>query len=359
MSQVLSSRSRSFENRTLSTFEFWPGWVFYTPVVLYWLAMGVRYRSFCLPTAANPHVETGGLCGESKSSILDQVQPAQRRWIAPYVKLGVGLDAEDVIRRRLLDERLAFPLVAKPDVGCHGDGVRLVHRAEQLKSLLPLYPKGSTLLLQQLVDLPGEAGVFYVRLPGQPARITSLTLKHAPFVTGNGHSTLRELILSAERTREVAHLYLGRLADKLDVVLPAGEPFRLVFTGNHCKGSVFRDGRSEITLQLTRRMDEICGSMPDFHFGRVDLRFRDSASLRRGEDFRIIEINGVGSEATHIWDPSTTLFDAYKTQFEHYGFAFRIGDHMRRSGHRPSTPWSLLQAWRRQSKLLASYPTSD
>ena len=359
MSQVLSSRSPSFVDRTLSPFEFWPGWMFYTPVVLYWLAMGVRYRSFCLPTAANPHVETGGLCGESKSSILDQVQPAQRRWIAPYIKVTVGHVDEDLLRRRLAAEHITFPLVAKPDIGCHGDGVRLVHRPEQLAQALLLYPKDSVVLLQKLIDHPGEAGVFYVKVPGQPARITSLTLKHAPFVTGNGRSTLRELILAGERTREIADLYFGRLAGKLDDVLAAGEAFRLVFTGNHCKGSVFRDGRAEITSPLTRRIDEICGSMPDFHFGRVDLRFRDTASLRRGEDFSIIEINGVGSEATHIWDPSTTLVDAYRTQFEHYGLAFRIGDQMRRSGHRPSSPLALLRAWRRQSRMLASYPISD
>ena len=57
----------------LSFFEFWPGWIFYTPVVMHWLMLGLRYGDFSLPTAANPNITTGGLCGESKLSILSQI----------------------------------------------------------------------------------------------------------------------------------------------------------------------------------------------------------------------------------------------------------------------------------------------
>ena len=81
--------------------------------------------------------------------------------------------------------------------------------------------------------------------------------------------------------------------------------------------------------------------------------------MRAGEGFRIIEINGVGSEATHIWDPRTTLVDAYRAQFSHYAEAFRIGAEMRRRGHRATGPLALLALWRRQSRLIASYPMND
>ena len=62
----------------VSFFEFWPGWLFYTPVVAHWIALGLRYGDLSLPTAANPHIEVGGLCGESKREILDQVAGAER-----------------------------------------------------------------------------------------------------------------------------------------------------------------------------------------------------------------------------------------------------------------------------------------
>ena len=65
--------------RPLSFFEFWPGWLFYTPVVMHWMLLGLRHGDFSPPTAANPHITTGGLCGESKLAILSQVGDSPRR----------------------------------------------------------------------------------------------------------------------------------------------------------------------------------------------------------------------------------------------------------------------------------------
>ncbi len=50
------------EGRILSPFEFWPDWIFYTPVVLQWIALGLRYGDFSLPSSANPAIAVGGLC---------------------------------------------------------------------------------------------------------------------------------------------------------------------------------------------------------------------------------------------------------------------------------------------------------
>ena len=38
--------------------------IYYIPIVVHWLCMAVRFRSLTLPTAANPHIEAGGLLGE-------------------------------------------------------------------------------------------------------------------------------------------------------------------------------------------------------------------------------------------------------------------------------------------------------
>ena len=54
-------------DRPLSFFEFWPDWLFYGPVAAHWIALGIRYGDFSLPTAANPTMTAGGLCGESKA----------------------------------------------------------------------------------------------------------------------------------------------------------------------------------------------------------------------------------------------------------------------------------------------------
>ena len=345
-----------------SFFEYWPGWLFYTPVVLHWISLGLRYGSFTLPTAANPTIPTGGLCGESKTSILDLIQPQAREWVAPYIALSTGADARETLTRAeaaLAAANLTYPLVAKPDIGCNGTGVRLVRDQAALLRAVCDFPAGTALVIQQLVPSPGEAGLFYIRLPGQRGRITSLTLKSPPTVTGDGRTTLRDLILADPRYGSQPQIYLPRLQHRWHEIPASGETVQLVFVGNHCKGSTFSNGADHITPDLEARIDAIAQAIPGFHFGRFDVRYTTIADLRQARGFKIIEINGVGSEATHIWDPRTKILDAYRAQFHHYAAAFKIGDANRSRGAKPTSPLSLLAHWREQRRLMASYPLND
>jgi len=354
---------RVHPNHPISFFEFWPSWLFYAPVALQWLALGLRYGSPLLLTAANPRIAAGGLCGESKTSILDQLEGEARAWVAPYTSLTTDADpARDLpaAEAALARAGLAYPLVGKPDIGCNGTGVRMIQDRAGLARFLADYPRGVAVILQQFVPYEGEAGLFYIRRPGESAgRVTSLTLKSAPVVIGDGRSTLEELIRNDPRAGLVPHLYLPRLAGRLAEVPATGEAVRLVFVGNHCKGSTFRNGAGEITAALTQVVDTIARAIPDFYFGRIDVRYASLAELRRGRSFQIIEINGAGSEATHIWDPATRLVDAYAAQFFHYHAAFAIGRANRARGHRPPRIREILHLWRRQKRLMASYPMND
>lgn len=342
----------------VSSFEFWPGWFFYLPVVLQWIALGVRYGDFSLPTAANPTIETGGLCGESKTSIMDQVDATERGTLAPYFRLSApDLDQAE---RDMDAHGLKYPVVVKPDVGCNGTGVRLVRDRASLSEYLAAFPKGPALMVQRLATEPGEAGVFYIRRPDEIiGRVTSLTLKHAPHIVGDGRSTIRDLVLADSRMGLVPQLYLPRLGDRQHAVLARGEPFQPVFVGNHCKGSVFTDGHEHITPALVRRIAAIAAAIPEFHFGRFDVRYESLPALRRGEGFTIIEINGVGSEATHVWDARTSLWRAWADELAHFGATFAIGAANRRRGFRSSGLRAMYSAWRRQRALMASYPAHD
>jgi hypothetical protein len=250
--------------------------------------------------------------------------------------------------------------VVKPDIGCNGTGVRLLRDGAALAAALAAFPRGVDLVLQQFCPHPGEAGIFYIRHPDEAAgRVTSLTLKYPPMVTGDGHTTLRGLIAADSRHARLQSLYLARLAGRLNDVPAPGETVQLVFTGNHCKGSIFANGASEITAALTARIDAIARDIPQFHFGRFDVRYSSLAALRRGEDFTIIEINGAGAEATHIWDPATSLWHIWRDQLQHYAAAWAIGNTLRGRGARPSGLREMYRGWRRQRRLMASYPLND
>ena len=317
-----------------------------------------------LPTAANPTIETGGLCGESKRSILDQVCGAARDILARYASIVThAIDATadtEAAEAAMVQAGLAYPVVVKPDIGCNGTGVRLVQDQAALARYLAVFPRNAGVLLQEFIPEDGEAGLFYIREPGQGrGRISSITLKFPPTVTGDGRSTLRDLVMADPRAGRVAQLYLPRLRDRLQEVPRQGEQVRLVFVGNHCKGSIFRNGIALATEALTDRVERLAHALPNFHFGRIDVRFGSVQALARGEGFRVIEINGVGSEATHVWDPATSLTEAWLAQFHHYGAAFRIAAANRAQGHNPTRLRALWRHWRKQKRLMAAYPMND
>ncbi|WP_215761623.1 ATP-grasp domain-containing protein [Acetobacter sp. P1H12_c] len=357
---IPSPQPGSKSGSPLSSFEFWPGWAFYTPVVIYWILLGIRYGDFSTPTAANPRIETGGLCGESKSGILDMAGSVASRWIAPYTTLITGTNDTQRALEALAEKGLSVPVVVKPDVGCNGTGVKLARTEAELTAALAAFPRRIKLVLQRLIPYKNEAGLFYIRHPDSPrGEISSLTYKDIPMLTGDGHSTVLDLLKQDPRTSLLLHIYTPRLKARLNDVLAAGETLDLVFAGNHCKGAIFHNGAADITPALVDRLDEIMQDIPDFHFGRVDVKFESVEALRQGEKFEIIEINGVGSEATHIWDSSTTLREAYAAQFHHYRETFRIGAKKKKEGWKSSGLWHGVRLWRQQKRLLASYPMND
>ena len=345
---------------TYSYLEFLPGWFVYLPVIIQWFALGFWHRDLSLPTAANPRIRTGGLCGERKTEILDIAGPTARAWIAPYTTLTTGTDDLPRALASLTTAGLALPVVLKPDIGCNGTGVRLIRTEARLAETLAAYPRDTDLVLQQFVALPEEAGIFYIRHPDAKAgHISSITLKTPPTVTGDGTRTLRALIDADPRHHRLKHLYLPHLAPRLDTVPARNETIPLVFAGNHCKGSIFSNGATEITPALTARIDAIARDLPDFHFGRLDVRFESLSALRSGESFRIIEVNGVGSEATHIWDPTTTLRTIWSDQLRHYAAAWSIAAALRRRGARTSGLRPMARDWFTQLRLMESYPPND
>lgn len=345
----------------LSRHEFWPARLFYLPVWLWvgWLAL--RHRGVRLPLLANPSFPAGGLVGESKSAVLDLVRPAAQAWFAPHLgfdrtmapaakEAGAALA---VARAKGLD----FPLVAKPDLGCRGAGVRPVRDFAELEAYFAAFPPGARLVLQALVDWEAEAGIFYVRLPGEArGRIISLTLKYFPHVVGDGASTLEALIRADPRAGQVPHLYLPRHQARLSDVLPRGQRFRLAFAGSHSRGAIFRDGTGLVTEAMTQRFDAIAADIPEFWFGRFDVRFEGIEGLQRGEGFRIVEVNGAGAEATHIWDSRMPLMDAYRSLFRQWGLLWDVGARNRKRGFKPEALDVFMARWRREKALVPAYP---
>lgn len=301
--------------------EFWPRQVFYPPVVAWIATLGVRYRSPLLFTAANPAMPAGGFVGESKSAILAALQAGG----APVARFR-KLPASDPPEERLRDARSfasSFPVVLKPDVGERGTRVSIVRDDEALVDYLATAPFDA--IVQEYVPGP-ELGIFYVRRPSEPrGRILSIVEKRLPWVVGDGRSTVERLVLADERAVAMAPVYLARLAPRLDDVPAAGERVALAELGNHCLGSEFVDGERFRSEALERAIDEMSLGYAGFFFGRYDLRAPSEDDLRAGTRLKILELNGVTSEAAHVYDARHGVFYAWRTIAAQWSLAFEIG----------------------------------
>ena len=142
-------------------------------------------------------------------------------------------------------------------------------------------------------------------------------------------------------------------------MIPADEPYRLVFSASHCRGAIFRDAQHFVTPELTARIDALMQDIPEFYYGRLDIKFRDIASLQRGEHIEIVEINSASSESLHIWDRNTSLGEAVKSLLFQYRTLFKIGAQNRARGFQPPAVSVLLSAWKKERELTQAYPDTD
>ncbi|HEX3858026.1 MAG TPA: hypothetical protein VHV58_00360, partial [Pseudolabrys sp.] len=362
----------SRSDRKVAAAERIPPSLFYLPLLFNWIRLGLRYRCLTLPTAANPKIFTGGMWGESKSSYFFDVAALERQWIADFVVVkrnsGPGTLAADFQRAsRALDQAgLDFPLVAKPDIGWHGHGVRRIEDRAQLENYIARFPQANSLILQRYVPYVAEAAVLYARLPDEAAgRILSLTLRYFPHVVGNGELNVRQLISSDARAQWKSALHFGvdRSHSGLDAAdlgrVPAyGEVVRIALIGNQRAGALYRDGRRHITTALEARFDAIARSMAEFHYGRFDIRFESIAALMRGEDFSVLEINGIGGEAIDCWDPRLPVTEVYRRLADQQRLLFMIGQRNRARGFRPTGVADFVTSLVRQTRLIRRYPAS-
>jgi membrane protein DedA with SNARE-associated domain len=363
VSQTSCARLRAkleFLWQTTVRWEFWPAWLFYAPVTAMCAWLGLRYRGLSLPTIANLNQKNGGIIGESKIAILQELLKASAESTAEAYLIAPGPFEQRLARVEdvLLTHGLAFPVVLKPDAAQRGSGFRKAQSLEDVKSYLAQV--GQPLVLQAYVPGPNEAGIFYYRFPGAPkGEIFGITRKRFPFVAGDGTSTVAQLIAQDDRARFLEHVYLKRLGDAAQHIPAPGEQVRLVEAGNHCQGCIFEDGADLYSEPLRAALDEISDQVPGFYVGRFDIRYSDDESLRKGEGFRIIELNGAASEATHLYDARNSLWCAYRTLYRQWNLIYAIGAENRKRGARPRSVLSVWRDWRAFSLSTCDLPIAD
>ena len=329
--------------------EFWPMWAFYPPLALYILWQGLRRGSLTAFTPINPAMPLGGLIGESKSDILDglagigEALPAWRR-LPPGSPEGRVAALRDFLEGRNLD----YPVVLKPDTGERGRGVAVARSEADAAAFFERTP-GPALAQEYVAG--EEYGVFWARRPGRrDGHVFSITHKVRPTVTGDGASTLERLILDDARAVAIAHVYRREHPEAATQIPAAGEVVELTEVGAHSRGTIFLDANDLHTPELEQAMNAICTAYDGFDYGRFDVRVPSAEALQRGESIRVLEVNGVTSEATHMYDPRYGLFAAHAILRRQWRMAFDLAAERTRDGARPATLRQIVRAVRAERR---------
>jgi hypothetical protein len=269
------------------------------------------------------------MLGESKLEVLHMV-PTQYKPTAILIKVPV--DSNTSLEQKA-DSSLNYPLIFKPDLGERGWMVRKIKSDEESRAYLAQIK--ADFIVQEFLDMPLEFGVFYIRKPSEEkGKIISINSKEMLTVVGNGRQTLKELVLKNDR----AKLQLTRLSKIFykdwNNVLPDGEILELNSIGNHCLGTKFLNGNSLITSQMNASFDSLSKQIPGFYFGRFDLRCSTIEDLEKGK-VKIMELNGCGSEPAHIYQPGSSLWDAYQVLYRHWKIMYEISI----ENHKRGTPY--------------------
>lgn len=300
-------------------YEYWPFWLFFMPLVPYWIYLAIRAKSFTYFTAANPGIEHGGVFGESKMDILNKIDP---KYLPRSIFFNVSLPSS-VVLEMVKAREIDFPLIIKPNIGERGDDVEKIDHEEGL--LKYLFSAKGDLIIQEYVDYEIELGVLYYRFPdSEVTGITSIVTKEFLTVTGDGKSTIAELLEDNDRARFQILTLMKKFGVEMNLVLTLGEMRNLQPIGNHCKGTKFLSGMDLVNNQLVQVFDKLALGIDGFYFGRFDLKVKSIADLYKGENIKILELNGVTSEPGHIYDPSYSIWKAYAETAKNMKMMFRV-----------------------------------
>jgi len=330
--------------RRIIRWEFWPMWIFYVPILFYIVFLAIRFRGLTFLNV-NPGMVLSGVVGDDKASNLNLLQTTHPESIATFRLLG-GRDFDHAEGKRfsaaekfMQDNYLEFPVVLKPNKGQRGSAVAVIRSEQEMKDYLWNHPED--ILIQKHIS-GEEFGIFYYwDIQENKGEILSITHKCFPKLIGDGESNLRTLILDTPRTNYMARYLLQLHEESLDHVLKKGEEFITVEIGSHCRGSLFLDGNEYYSEALRTEIAKLSKAVPDFYFGRYDVRVPSIEDLQKGRNIQILEVNGVTSESTHIYDPKHSVFYAYKALFKQWKLAFQLGaDNLKQND---SVPVSLKQ----------------
>ena len=303
----------------LLNWEYWPNSMFYIPNIPFAFYHAIKAKNLVFYTAVNPTIENSGIGTESKYETM-QLIPEKYSPITIFHKADSDVNTTiDKVKK----QQISYPLIAKPDIGFRGLLVQKIATENELMNYLKKYP--IDILIQEFLTEKKECGIFYLRYPdNQSGKITSITLKDFLHIVGDGIHTLEELIKADKRAKNYIEIIKENIDFPLDKIIEKGEKIQLSDIGNHCKGTQFINGNHLISKKLEETITTLNKQIDGWFYGRIDIKYNDFEDLEKG-NFKILELNGILAEPTHIYDASKTNYlQALKEMRVHWKQLYKI-----------------------------------
>jgi hypothetical protein len=74
------------------------------------------------------------------------------------------------------------------------------------------------------------------------------------------------------------------------------------------------------------QFEKISSSIPNFYYGRYDIKYNTFEEMENGKNIKIVELNGINSEPVHIYDQSKGILYAYKEFYKHIDLMYIISE---------------------------------
>ncbi len=334
----------------LTHWETWHHHAKYIPLLPAWIWYCIRSRSLWFFTSSNPTLTFGGMEGESKEEMYNQLPPGtypNSVYISPS-------DSLTGIKEKITLNKIKYPFAVKPNVGMMGFMFRKIESEEELIKYHAKIPVNY--VLQDLIEYPVEVSVFYYRLPNEKSgTISGFIKKEGPIVTGNGNSTLGELIENYPAIRFKQYEMKLRHKKKLDHILEKGEKFILSEALNRSQGGQIIPLEHEIDENLLHFFDNISHYSGHFYYGRYDIKCASVEDMKQGKNFSILEYNGSGSGTQQVYGNGNSLFKASQIILKHWKMLYQISRYNNEKGFKYWRFWDglkFLRSAKRNLKML-------
>lgn len=250
----------------------------------------------------------------------------------------------ETLQQNINRSSIVYPLIIKPDGdSVMGNNVYLVENEWVLKSYIDLLQPWQY-LAQEFIEWE-EYSIYYYRYPSEKSwHILGITKKIFPTITGDGVSTIQEILQKHDRYHRYIHLFRDKYQIPMDDIIPNWINKQIASIGNHSKWSLFLDWSKHSNQNLVQVFDTLFHEDMQVYLYRVDLKTQSWEKLLQWE-YTILEVNSwVFAEPTYMYDPSYKLLDAYKQIYQVRYHTYHIATYNHRV---KKIPYMSLFEWRK------------